>query len=327
MSSALAVGIGALGLSFVDCVSYVLAPPGFSAPWVADEFERNVIWTLRMPRVVLGLCVGAVLAVSGAVMQGLFRNPLAEPGLLGVSSGAALAAATVIVLGGDFIASLPTPYGQLVLPLAAFFGGAVCTYLVYGVSLSNGRLSISTMLLAGIAFNAIGFSFLGFLQYIADDGELRSLTFWMLGSLGDPTWSELSVVIPLLAITLVGSYWLARPLNCFLLGEVEAMHLGIPIQRVNRIAICLVALGVGVCVSMTGMIGFIGLVTPHLLRLAVSPDHRIVIPGAALLGAALLVSADAVARTVVAPAELPVGILTTLIGAPFFLFLLIKARR
>ena len=183
------------------------------------------------------------------------------------------------------------------------------------------------MLLAGIAFNAIGFSALGVLQYLADDNELRGLTFWMMGSLGGATWDTVQMVAIVLSIPLIGSLWLARPLNCFLLGGTEAMHLGVSVDRITRISVVLVALGVGATVAVSGMIGFLGLVVPHLIRLAVSPDHRIVISGSALLGACLLVAADTFARLVVVPAELPVGIVTTLFGSPFFLFLLIKAKR
>ncbi|MEE2787052.1 MAG: iron ABC transporter permease [Myxococcota bacterium] len=319
--------VGALNLSFGPTLAILVQPLGLDLPWPSDEGSSSILWGIRMPRVILGILVGAVLSVSGAMMQGLFRNPLAEPGLIGVSSGAALAAAVVIVLGGRFIATLPDGLRLFVLPLAAFTGGAISTYLVYRVSLQSGRLSVSTMLLAGIAFNAIGFAMLGMLQYVADDNELRGLTFWMLGSLGGATWESLAVVAPLLMLPLIGCYWLARPLNCFLLGEVEAMHLGVPVQRVNRIAVLLVALGVGATVAVSGMIAFLGLVVPHLIRLAVSPDHRIVLPGSALLGAVLLVAADAFARVVVMPSELPVGIVTTLFGAPFFLVLLFKARR
>ena len=233
----------------------------------------------------------------------------------------------MIVLGDPILATLPEAIRPLMLPAAAFIGASICTYLVYAVSLHEGRLSVTTMLLAGIAFNAIGFSALGMLQYIADDNELRGLTFWMMGSLGGATWEKVQIISVVACITLTGSILLARPLNCFLLGSAEAAHLGVSVQRVTRIAVFLVALGVGSTVAISGMIGFLGLVVPHLIRLAVSPDHRMVIPGSALLGACLLVTADTFARVVVVPSELPVGIVTTLFGSPFFLFLLIKAKQ
>ena len=182
LAALVGMSIGALNLSLGATISILVEGVGVDLPWVVDDAQSSVVWGIRLPRVVLGLLVGSVLSVSGAVMQGLFRNPLAEPGLIGVSSGAALAAALVIVLGGGLLALAPPMLKLIALPLSAFIGGAVCTYLIYRVSLSVGRLSIATMLLAGIAFNAIGFSMLGLLQYLADDNELRGLTFWMLGS-------------------------------------------------------------------------------------------------------------------------------------------------
>ena len=327
ISVVVAVSMGALDLPLRNTLAILLKPFGVSLPWDTDDAQSAIVWRIRMPRVALALLVGAVLSVAGAIMQGVFRNPLADPGLIGVSSGAALAAATMIVFGASLLTALPSPVEQLALPLAAFMGGIVCTYLVYGVSLVGGRLVISTMLLAGIAFNSLGFAALGLLQYAADENELRGLTFWMLGSLGGATWSSVAAITPFLILPLIGSIWLIHPLNCFLLGEAEAMHLGVSVQRMSRLAIFLVALGVGATVAVSGMIAFLGLVVPHLIRLAVSPDHRIVIPGSALLGAALLVTADTLARVVVPPSELPVGVVTTMMGAPFFLLLLIKSRK
>ena len=323
----LAASSGALKLSFMETLAILLDGIGITGAHPIDESHKAVVWSIRLPRVLLALMVGAILSVSGAVMQGLFRNPLAEPGLIGVSSGAALAAAIMIVLGDPLLATLPEAIRPLMLPAAAFIGASMCTYLVYAVSLHEGRLSVTTMLLAGIAFNAIGFSALGMLQYLADDNELRGLTFWMMGSLGGATWDTVQLIGVIACITLTGSILLARPLNCFLLGSAEAAHLGVSVERITRISIILVALGVGATVAMSGMIGFLGLVVPHIIRLAVSPDHRIVIPGAALLGACLLVGADTFARLIVVPSELPVGIVTTLFGSPFFLFLLIKAKQ
>ena len=323
----MAASFGALKLSFINTFAILMSGLGIDLGVPIDDAQKAVVWSIRLPRVLLALLVGAILSVSGAIMQGIFRNPLAEPGLIGVSSGAALAAAVMIVLGGPFIASLPEAIRPFMLPAAAFTGACICTYLVYAVSRHEGRLSVPTMLLAGIAFNAIGFSALGVLQYLADDNELRGLTFWMMGSLGGATWDTVKIIAIVVAVPLIGSLWLARPLNCFLLGGAEAMHLGVSVDRITRVSVVLVALGVGATVAVSGMIGFLGLVVPHLIRLAVSPDHRIVIPGSALLGACLLIAADTFSRIIVVPSELPVGIVTTLFGAPFFLFLLIKAKR
>ena len=327
LTSVASMSFGALELSFKETFFIILSQLGVDLNVPINASHEAVVCNIRLPRIVLGVLVGGTLAVSGSLMQGIFRNPLAEASLIGVSSGAALAAAFTIVLGGRFIAQLPDGLQPFTLPITAFFGACLSTYLVYLLSLKDGRVSITTMLLAGIAMNAITFSVLGVLQYLADDNALRSLTFWMMGSLGGATWETVSVIAVFLLIPFIGSLYLAGPLNCFSLGSTEAMHLGISVHQVTRFTVCIVALAVGATVASSGMIGFIGLIVPHLIRLGVSPDHRLVIPGSALLGASLLVAADTFARLIVMPAELPVGIVTTLLGSPFFLFLLLRAKQ
>ena len=288
--------------------------------------ETAVLLTIRMPRVILGLLVGAALGISGAAVQGLFRNPLASPGLIGISSGAGLAAVLVIVLGATLLEGLTQLFGRYTLPLAAFVGGALTTLLIYRLSTVNGRTQVSTMLLAGVAINALAGAAIGFMTFIATDEQLRSITFWNLGSLGGATWRSISMVAPFILLTIIMVPFLAKQLNALLLGEAEAGHLGINVETTKRITVLLVALAVGASVSVAGVIGFIGLVVPHLLRLMVGPDHRVVLPGSALLGAIILLFADLLARTIAVPAELPIGILTAVLGAPFFLWLLIKQR-
>lgn len=292
-----------------------------------DERREAVLLTIRLPRVLLGAMVGAALAAAGAVMQGIFRNPLADPGLVGVSSGAALGAVVAIVVGGEMnFAARPTS-ALFFIPCAAFAGGLLTAAFVLRFARAGARTDAATMLLAGIAINALSGSAIGFLTYIATDVQLRDIAFWSLGSLSGATWTTLLAVAPFVLTALLLLPRVAGGLNALLLGEAEAGHLGIAVESVKRRAVILVAFSVGASVAFTGAIGFIGLVTPHLLRLIIGPDHRWLLPGAALLGACLLLVADAAARTLVAPAELPVGVVTALIGAPFFLWLLARNRR
>ncbi len=283
-----------------------------------------VVLNIRLPRVLLGLLVGAGLAVSGALMQGLFRNPLADPGLVGVSSGAGLAAAATIVLGDRFLAGTMMKLPFAALPFGAFCGGLITTLALYLISTRGGRTSVATMLLAGVALGAMAGALTGLLSFISDDRQLRDLTFWSLGSLGGASWTKLSVVAPIILPLLLLMPLLARGLNGLMLGEAEAYHLGIPVQRIKALAILLVALAVGASVASAGMVGFVGIVVPHLIRLSVGPDHRLLLPLSALGGAMLLVGADIVARLIVVPAELPIGIVTATIGAPSFLWLLLR---
>ena len=273
--------------------------------------------------------VGAGLAVSGALMQGLFRNPLADPALVGVSAGAGLAAAAVIVLGDGLVRALglPGPLPYAVLPAAAFLGGLAATLGLYRVATRSGRTSVATMLLAGIAFGALSGAMTGLLVYASDDRQLRDLTFWSLGSLGGASWAKVAATAPAILPVLAAVPFLGRGLNALVLGEAEAFHLGIPVERLKRTAILLVAVAVGASVAAAGVIGFVGLVVPHALRLAIGPEHRRLLPASALLGGALLVLADVAARLAVAPAELPIGIVTALVGAPVFLWLLLTGTR
>jgi iron complex transport system permease protein len=288
--------------------------------------DQLIVYDIRMPRVLLGVLIGAALAVSGAVMQGLFRNPLADPGLIGVSAGASLGAVAVIVLGSTLLLPLTVLFGTFALPFAAFCGGLTVTLLLYGVATRQGRTSVATMLLAGLAMAALAMALTGILIFMADDRQLRDLTFWQLGSLAGATWQKIGSVGPIIVLSLAAMPFLARGLNALALGEATAGHLGIPVQRLKYTAIIGVSAAVGASVAVSGGIGFIGIVVPHLLRLLIGPDNRYLLPASALLGASLLLLADAVARTIVAPAELPIGIVTAIAGAPFFLWILLRKR-
>lgn len=315
------ITVGPMNISISDSLS--------SLVWQSNNIAGHinlVIHEIRFPRTLLCLLVGAILALCGTVMQGLFRNPLAEPGIIGVSAGSALGAAVAIVL----LANLPffsAPWiSALTVPIFAFFGGAITTVLVYRLGTSTFGTSVTIMLLAGVAISALSGAGIGYLNYVADDQMLRDLSLWSMGSLAGATWQSIALCMFTLLLLLIFFSRQAMALNALLLGEAEAHHLGIPVQKLKRTMILLSAVGVGVTVSAVGMIGFIGLVIPHLGRMLVGPDHRSLIPISALLGALLLTVADMFARIVVAPAELPVGIVTALVGAPFFLYLLFKQK-
>ncbi|MGH6807558.1 MAG: FecCD family ABC transporter permease [Ensifer adhaerens] len=288
--------------------------------------DRIIILDIRLPRAVLGMLVGASLAVSGVVMQGLFRNPLADPGLVGVSSGASLGAVLLIVLGSSAIGPLFALFGFYALPVAAFIGGLVTTLLLYRIATRGGQTSVATLLLAGIALGALTGAFTGVLIFMADDKQLRDVTFWGLGSLAGANWTKIAAAAPIILLSLAVTPFLSRGLNAITLGEAAAFHMGIPVQRMKNIAIVSVAAATGASVAVSGGIGFVGIVVPHLLRLVIGPDHRYLVPASALLGGTLLILADMIARTIASPAELPIGIVTAFIGAPFFLWILLRGR-
>ncbi|GAB5991530.1 iron ABC transporter permease [Aeromonas enteropelogenes] len=286
-----------------------------------------IVQEIRLPRTLLCIAVGGILGLCGAVMQGLFRNPLADPGIIGVSGGAALGAALAIVLLTPLNQQWQATLGIGLLPLLAFLGGALTTTLVYLLGTREGGTSVTVMLLAGVAITALSGAVIGLLTYLADDQMLRDLSLWQMGTLAAGKPADVALAL----LTLATLIWLflrdANPLNALLLGEGEARHLGVDVQALKRRLILLTAAGVGVAVAVSGMIGFVGLVVPHLVRLMAGPNHVRLLPLSALLGAALLLGADMLARTLLAPAELPVGIITALLGAPFFIWLLIKGRR
>ena len=284
-----------------------------------------IVSVIRIPRVILGVFVGAALGISGAALQGLFRNPLVDPGLIGVSSGGALGASIWIIFGAS-LSFIPEYLKVFMIAVFAFFGSLLAMLLVYQIGSRRGHVSVAAMLLGGIAINALAAAALGFLIFVSDDTQLRSINFWTLGSLGGANWGK---IWPSLFIIFSASLLIlrdAKNLNLFALGEADAKHLGCDTVKLKRRMVVLPAMATAAAVSVSGIIGFIGLVSPHLIRLMVGTDHRLVLPGSALLGITLILTADICARTAAAPAELPLGIITSLIGAPFFIWLLIRQR-
>ncbi|MEM1397134.1 MAG: iron ABC transporter permease, partial [Pseudomonadota bacterium] len=316
-----------LAITIGESTSVLLKNLGLGNAENVSRVKIGVIENIRTPRALLGLFVGASLGASGAVMQGFFRNPLADPGLVGVSAGGAFAAVALIVLGGTALAPLYTMFGVFALPIAAFAGALVTVAAVYRLASIDGRVVVATMLLAGVAADSLAVSGIGYFTFIADDQELRDLTTWTLGSLGGASWGRVWPASLLMLIAIAGFLRLTRPMNCLLLGESDATSLGIDVERVKRMAAVLTALSVGASVAVCGVVSFIGLVVPHLIRLSAGPDHRYVLPGSAFLGAALVLFSDLIARTVAAPAELPLGVVTAAIGAPFFFWLLLRDKR
>jgi iron complex transport system permease protein len=328
------LGIGAVSIAPGQVLGILADKLGLDVGATWTDQQAAVLEAIRAPRVLMCALVGAVLAVSGAALQGVFRNPLADPSVIGVSSGAAVGAVAAIVFGagaaGTGAGNGGTGGGGLgaaLTPVAAFVGGLLAALAVYAMSRRDGRTEVVTMVLTGVAVSAICGAFVGLLTFLADDAQLRSIVFWSLGSMGGATWQALTATTPMLVAGAVLLPLFGRPLNALVLGEREARHLGVDTERVRLAVVGLAALGTGASVSIAGIVGFVGLVTPHLLRLIAGPDHRLLLPASALGGAVLLLAADLAARTVVVPAELPLGVVTALAGGPFFLFLLLRTRR
>tara|TARA_B100000287_G_scaffold425768_1_gene472635 strand:- start:450 stop:1556 length:1107 start_codon:yes stop_codon:yes gene_type:complete len=315
-----ALSVGPMAVTTADIVQALRGI--FSASEIAGASDW-VVRELRLPRVLIALLVGAGLAVAGTVTQGVFRNPLADPGLIGVASGAALAAVAVIVLSNSLLSGWAQLTGPFALPLAAFAGGLLVTLAIYRLGTRDGQTQVALLLLAGVAINVLTGAATGVLTYMADDQQLRDMTFWSMGSLAHGRWNEILALLLFVFLPLLVVMRYSRVLNALLMGEQVASHLGFDIQHSRRWLLLASALMVGASVAVVGMIGFIGLVVPHLLRLMIGPDHRALLPLSALGGALLLLIADTFARTVLAPADLPVGLIMALIGGPVFLFLLL----
>jgi iron complex transport system permease protein len=289
--------------------------------------DKYVLWDVRASRIIMAILVGSMLAVSGTSLQGLFKNPLATGDLIGLTSGATLLAAIAIVLGGHFKEYLPEMVQFSLTGISAFIGALLAMLLVYRISTSGGKTNVVMMLLSGVAITAIGFSITGFLIYISKDEQLRDLTFWNMGSLAAATWTKNIV----LAVVIVISYTILLPkgkaLNAMMLGEKDAQHLGINVERLKKQIVVLTALMIGTCVAFSGTIGFVGLIVPYILRLLFKSNYTFILPLSAIFGSILLLVADTFSRSVVQPSELPIGILTALMGGPIFIAILIKFKK
>ena len=290
-----------------------------------NSLENTIFFEIRIPRVILACLVGTSLAISGACLQGLFRNPLADPGLIGVSAGAALGASIIIVFGSTIFSKFIL--STFLLPLAACFGSGVVIFLLFLLTKGFGYQGITYMLLVGIAINAIASVGIGILTFISTESELRGLTFWTMGSFGGITWPLLIPAILIIITSLIFLMPVLRDLDILQLGESEASSLGVDVQRLKYRIIFTSAATVGASVALSGMIGFVGLVVPHLVRLIAGVNHSYVIIGSALIGSSLMVFADLLARTLIQPAELPVGLITSAIGSPFFLWLIFRINK
>ncbi|THU37361.1 iron ABC transporter permease [Niastella caeni] len=323
-----AAGIGAMHISPQQVIAILLKQINIHIPVTYDEGMANVLWQIRLPRVIAAILIGSGLAVAGAAMQGLFRNPMADPTLIGISFGASFFAVLTIVV----LSSLPFMNGALIpkyylLNVTTFAGACFTSFVVFRLSKTGGRSLITTLLLSGLAINALCRALTDLVTYVANDEQLRSATYWTMGSLGGVTWSSVWALLPFILVPIILLPRLAKSLNVFALGEQEAAYLGVKVKRLKAVIVVLTTLLVGASVAIAGVIGFVGLIVPHMLRSITGSDHRSLLPNCALLGATLLTMADVVSRTIIAPAELPIGIVTAVIGTPIFVVLLVKQKK
>jgi iron complex transport system permease protein len=315
----ISVGIGAVEISPGQVLAILLKKIGLNLNIKFDEQQSNVLIALRLPRVVMALLVGATLSISGASMQGLFRNPLADATLLGISSGASFGVGLFVILQLHFL-------DIYTLPLGAFLGSLLSIAIIFFISQKNRSIDRTSILLAGIAINALCFSGTGLFSYLSNDEQMRTITFWQLGALGGSSWTSVLAFLPFCILNIFGLQKMAMAYNTLSLGDSDAKSLGIKVEKVKWITIVLVALGVGTSVALCGGIGFVGLVVPHLIRLLFGSDHRYLLVLSTLAGSVLLILSDLISRILVNPLELPIGIVTSILGAPFFLYLVLKNK-
>ncbi|HSU28738.1 MAG TPA: iron ABC transporter permease [Chitinophagaceae bacterium] len=319
--------VGAVNITYQKIFAFIGHKLGWNDNSSFNSIEEALFFEIRLPRVILCALVGATLSVSGAMMQGLFRNPIVEPGLVGTSSGAALGAAFVFVMGKTIAGPFVDTLGPFLLPVFAFAGGLLATMAVYKLSGIFGKTNVNTMLLAGIAINALAAGGTGFFSYVARDPQARSITFWNLGTMAGADWNAVKLVGISTVLCILLSLRFSKPLNALLLGETEAGYLGVNTERLKLRVILVNTLMVAMATSIVGVIGFLGLIVPHLLRMMKSSDNRFLIIASAMLGAILLNLADMLARIIVKPSEFPIGIITAFVGAPVFLLLLVRNSR
>ncbi|MBC8984333.1 iron ABC transporter permease [Pedobacter sp. N36a] len=327
LAAAFSLGLGAVKIPVTDVLIMLAKKLGFFAEHTISVQHEGVMHIVRLPRVLLGILVGAALGISGAAVQGIFRNPLAEPGLIGISAGASLMAVIVIVLEMALFAGLSNLLGYYLLAFGAFVGAGIAAIVVYQISRTDGKSNVATMLLAGIAINALAGALTGLITYMADDQQLRNITFWMLGSLAGATWETVIAILPFVLLPIFILPYMGKALNAFALGETQANQIGLRVNRIKRNVVILSTLAVGASVAISGIIGFVGLLVPHTIRLLIGVDNKYVLPASALMGALMLTLADMLCRTIIAPIELPIGVITALLGTPLFLYILIKDKK
>ncbi|WP_262152371.1 FecCD family ABC transporter permease [Chryseobacterium foetidum] len=289
--------------------------------------DKYVVWDVRAARIVMAILIGSMLSVSGTSLQGLFRNPLATGDLIGLTAGATLMAAITIVLGGYFKDYLPEAVQFSLVGISAFIGSLLAMLLVYRISTTGGKTNVVMMLLSGVAISAIGFSIVGFLIYISKDDQLRDLTFWNMGSLAGATWTKNAILTTVLLFSFSILLPKGKALNAMMLGERDAQHLGINVERLKKQIVIIVSLMVGTCVAFSGTIGFVGLIVPYILRLIFKSNYGFIMPLSSVFGSILLLTADTLSRSIVEPSELPIGILTAMMGAPIFIAILMKFKK
>jgi len=324
---AFSLGAGAMKIPFQEVFLLLYKSLGFSNLKEEDELLKNILLEIRIPRIIFCTLIGAILGITGTAIQGIFRNPLAEPGLVGISAGASFFAALTIVFETSIIAFLGNAFNLYLISIAAFIGASIAVLIVYRISMVDGKSNIATMILAGIAINALAGAATGLMSYMVTEQQLRNITFWSLGSMAGATWESVNILAIFSIIAVTPLLFFGKSLNLFALGESQAEMMGLNTKRLKVLIIVCSTLAVGVSVAFAGIIAFVGLLVPHTLRLIGTVDNRFLLPASLLGGAIVLNLADLIARTIIQPLELPIGVITALIGAPVFLGILLKEKR